>query len=150
MLAEVSGIPYGVTGQMLQDGGDLYEGMLYGMNNRFGWGYTNATQMYKVWDDFGITESRMLGYWHSENPIRTDNENVLSTVYLKENAALLCLYNFSGKKEKFNLKMYPALLGFEISEASKIKFGKSRKRKINIYKSFSLGKRKGMIIYLWG
>lgn len=150
MLAEVSGIPYGVTGQMLQDGGDLYEGMLYGMNNRFGWGYTNATQMYKVWDDFGITESRMLGYWHSENPIRNDNENVLSTVYLKENAALLCLYNFSGKKEKFNLKMYPALLGFEISEASKIKFGKSRKRKINIYKSFSLGKRKGMIIYLRG
>lgn len=150
MLAEVSGIPYGVTGQMLQHGGDFYEGMLYAMNNRFGWGYTNATKMYKVWDDFGIAESRMLGYWHSENPVKTDNENVLSTVYLKDNTALLCLYNFSNKKENFSLNINKALLGFDIMKAGEVKFGKSRKRKTDINKSFSLGKRKGIIIELKG
>lgn len=150
MLAEVSGIPYGVTGQMLQDGGDFYEGIIYGMNNRFGWGYTNATQMYKVWDDFGISESRMLGYWHSKNPVVTDNENVLSTVYLKDNKALLCLYNFSGKKEKFNLKINKSLLGFDISKAGEVRFGKNHQRKIDVNKKFALGKRKGIIIELKG
>lgn len=51
---------------MLQDGGDLYEGMLYAMNNRYGWGYTNAVDMYKLWDEFIIEDSQMLGYWHSK------------------------------------------------------------------------------------
>lgn len=150
MLAEVSGIPYGVTGQMLQDGGDFYEGIIYGMNNRFGWGYTNATEMYKVWDDFGIEESSMLGYWHSKNPVSTDNENVLSTVYLKDNSALVCLYNFSNKREKFNLNISRELLGFDISKAVEIRFGKSRKRKANLNKKFALGKRKGIILEIKG
>lgn len=146
MLAEVSGIPYGLTGQMLEGGGDFHAGMLYGMNNRYGWGYKNAVHMYKVWDDFGITESRMLGYWHRENPASTDNKNVLATVYLKEDKALICLYNFSFKREKFRLKLDKSLLTFDISESRKIKFGKDSKRRINIDKTFSLGKRKGIIL----
>lgn len=148
MLAEVSGIPYGVTGQMLEGGGDFYAGMLYGMNNRFGWGYTNATKMYKLWDDFGITESKMLGYWHSKNPVKTDNENVLATVYLKENKALVCVYNFGSKAQKFNLKIDKELLGFNPLNSSEMRFGKKSKKVNNIFKNFRLGKRKGVIIEL--
>ena len=33
-LVEMSGIPYGLTGEMLQDGGNPWRGMLYGMTNR--------------------------------------------------------------------------------------------------------------------
>ena len=33
-LIEVSGIPYGLMGEMLQDGGNRWRGMLYGMNDR--------------------------------------------------------------------------------------------------------------------
>lgn len=150
MLAEVSGIPYGVTGQMLEGGGDFYAGMLYGMNNRFGWGNTNAVDMYKVWDDFGITESRMLGYWHSENPVSTDNKNVLSTVYLKKDEALLCFYNFADKSEKFSINIVNELLGFSVSEAREIKFGSGRKKRLNLNKEFKLGARKGIIISLKG
>lgn len=150
VLAEVSGIPYGVTGQMLEGGGDFYLGMLYAMNNRYGWNYTNATQMYKLWDDFGIADSRMLGYWHSENPVKTDNANVLSTVYLKSNEALLCLYNFSDKQEKFTLCIDENMLGFKPVTADKIRFGKSKRRLKNIDKPFKLNKRKGIIINLKG
>lgn len=146
MLCEVSGIPYGITGQMLEGGGDFYAGMLYGMNNRFGWGYTNAVQMYKVWDDFGIADSRMLGYWHSENPVKTNNKNVLATAYVKENEALLCFYNFSDKKEKFAVELDEKLLGFIPSSAKEIRFGRSRQREIDMNKTIALGKRKGIII----
>lgn len=150
MLAEVSGIPYGVTGQMLESGGDLYLGMLYGMNNRYGWGYTNAVQMYKIWDDFGITDSKMLGYWHSKNPVKTDNPKVLSTVYLKEGEALVCLYNFSDRAESFDVSVDKGLLGFSPRSASEIRFGK-RERKIgNTNKRLKLGKRKGIIMNLKG
>lgn len=146
MLAEVCGIPYGIPVQMLEGGGDFYLGMLYAMNNRFGWGYTNATQMYKIWDDFGIMDSKMLGYWHSENPVKTDNANVLSTVYLKNDEALICLYNFSDKSEKFNLKINSDKLNLDFTDAYELRFGKRRKRVKNINKTFRLGKRKGIII----
>ena len=146
MLCEVSGIPYGVTGQMLEGGGDFYAGMLYGMNNRFGWGYTNAVQMYKVWDDFGISDSRMLGYWHSENPVKTDNENVLATVYLKENEALICLYNFSDKRESFSIKIDNKLMGFYPASSKEVKFNRSRQKAFDMNKTVTLGKRKGIII----
>lgn len=150
MLAEVSGIPYGVTGQMLEGGGDFYIGMLYGMNNRYGWGYKNAVKMYKIWDDFGISESKMLGYWHSENPVKTDNKNVLSTVYLKKNEALVCVYNFSDRTESFNLSFNQGKLKFSPKNSFEMRFGRSRKRINNINKTFNLGKRKGIIIYLKG
>ena len=148
MLAEVSGIPYGVTGQMLEGGGDLYAGMLYAMNNRYGWGYKNAVQMYKVWDDFGISQSRMLGYWHSQNPVKTDNDNVLVTVYLKKDSALLCFYNFSQKAEKFAVDINEKLLGFVPKFSTQIKFGKNCKKNINMKKTFTLKKRNGIMVEL--
>lgn len=148
MLAEVSGIPYGITGQMLQDGGDLYEGLLYGMNNRYGWGYKNAVDMYKVWDEFGIDSSKMLGYWHSAVPIKTDNENVLATVYLKKDSALVSIYNFSFKTEKYSLKIDRNLLGFDPLKAVRIKFGSELKRKADLNKKFKLGKRSGALLLI--
>lgn len=148
VLAEVSGIPYGLTGQMLEGGGDLYLGMLYAMNNRFGWSYKNALQMYKIWDDFEITKSRMLGYWHSENPAKTDNENVLCTVYLKEKEALICLYNFSQSSQKLFLSVDSKKLGFTYKNASEIKFGKTSKRKKDLSKQMKLKGRKGIILHV--
>lgn len=150
MLAEVSGIPYGVTGQMLEGGGDLYLGMLYAMNNRFGWHYKNAVYMYKTWDDFGIENSRMLGYWHSENPVKTNNKNVLATVYLKNNSALICIYNFAAGAQSFSIEVNKALLGFTPDSALEIRFGKQSRKIKNICKSRKLGKRKGIIIELKG
>ena len=36
-LTEVSGIPFGLMGEMLQDGGNAWRGMIYGMTNRMPW-----------------------------------------------------------------------------------------------------------------
>lgn len=144
MLAEVSGIPYGLTGQMLEGGGDFYIGMLYGMNNRFNWGYTNAVDMYKLWDDFGIENSRMLGYWHSESPVGTGNENVLATVYKKKKSALICLYNFAFEPQSFSVNVNEELLGFKPESVREMRFGK-KSRRADISKPIKLKKRTGII-----
>lgn len=112
ILTEMSGIPYGNTSQMLEGGGDQYAGMLYAMNNRYGWGVYNADRLYRVWDSFGIEDADMYGYWHSAVPIKTDNDNVKATVYLKDDKALVALYNFSDKKQKFSIIADSSKLGF--------------------------------------
>ncbi len=118
LLMEVSGIPYGKTSAMLQDGGDPYIGMLYAMNNRFGWmGVTTATRIYRLWDDFGIEDSEMRGWWHSKNPVKTGSDSVYATVYLKQDRALICLFNFSDEPADIRLKIDETLLGFPIGKA---------------------------------
>lgn len=146
MLSEVSGIPYGLTGQMLEGGGDLYLGMIYAMNNRYGWGHKNAVQMYRVWDEFQIENSKMLGYWHSKNPARTDNENVLTTTYLKDNEALIAIYNFSNKAQRFTLHIDEKLLGFRYKSAEKINFENKFKINTDITTSKKLQRRQGLLI----
>ena len=103
--------------------------------------------MYKLWDDFGIADSWMLRLLHSKNPVKTDNKNVLVTVYPKNSSALLCVYNFSGRAEKFKLEINNELLGFKPGIALKCALVKKQKGK-NIYKNYRLGKRKGPIIEL--
>ena len=48
-------------GEMLQDGGNPWRGMIYGMTSRLPWA-GDPTHIWKVWDDFGIQGSRMIGY----------------------------------------------------------------------------------------
>jgi hypothetical protein len=52
-LVEVSGIPYGLPGQMLEGGGNPWRGMVYGMTNRAGWwkGDNPPTPIWKFWDE---------------------------------------------------------------------------------------------------
>lgn len=77
------------------------------MNNRYGWHVYNADRIYRVWDDFHIQDSRMLGYWHSECPIRTDNPDVLVTVYERPDTLLVAVYNFPAGGRIFTIRLIP-------------------------------------------
>ena len=70
-LTEVSGIPYGLMGEMLQDGGNQWRGMLYGMTARMPW-RGDVGPLWRLWDEFGIAEARMIGYWEKDCPVRTE------------------------------------------------------------------------------
>ena len=39
--------------------------------------------LWKVWDEFGIAESEMVGWWVDANPVKTDNRDVLATCYVR-------------------------------------------------------------------
>ena len=80
-LVEMSGIPFGLIGEMLQDGGNPWRGMIYGMTSRLPWA-GDPTPIWKLWDDFGIADSRMIGYWVPSCPVKTGSREVLATAYV--------------------------------------------------------------------
>lgn len=118
LLTEVSGVPYGLTSQLLQDGGEPFIGMLFAANNRYGWGTKTAPHMYKLWDDFGIQNSEMYGYWHSKSPIKTDNEKVVATCYVKSDKVLVSIFNFADSKASFKLIVENELLGYRVKNSA--------------------------------
>jgi len=85
-LVEMSGIPFGLMGEMLQDGGNPWRGMVFGMTARLPWA-GDPRPLWKVWDDFGISESEMIGWWVDANPVKTGNSDVLATAYVKRGDA---------------------------------------------------------------
>jgi hypothetical protein len=115
-MVEVSGLPYGLMSEMLQDGGNPYRGMIYGMTNR-GPG-RNPRPLWKVWDDFGITESRMLGYWVPYCPVKTDRTDVKATVYQNENKALVSIASWAEKSVNVKLSIDWEALGIDANEAT--------------------------------
>jgi hypothetical protein len=61
-MTEVAGLPFGVMGEMLQDGGHPYRGLLYGMTARK-YGDVDPRPVWAMMNDYGIAQSQMLGYW---------------------------------------------------------------------------------------
>ncbi len=81
-LVEMSGIPFGLMGEMLQNGGNPWRGLVFGMTSRLPWA-GDPRPLWRAWDEFGIVESEMLGWWADSNPVRTGNEDILATIYVK-------------------------------------------------------------------
>ena len=81
-LVEVSGIPYGLMGEMLEGGGNPWRGMLYGMTGRSP--RVNNGPLWKLWDSFGMTGSEMIGYWVKDNPVKTGSDKTLATIYRRK------------------------------------------------------------------
>ena len=57
-LTEISGIPFGTPSQMLNDGGNPWRGILYGMTGRYGWfGY--PCSIWEYFEKFGLSGIKM-------------------------------------------------------------------------------------------
>ena len=93
-LTEMSGIPFGLMGEMLQDGGNPWRGMLFGMTARLPWA-GDPRPLWRAWDDFGLTDSRMIGWWVRARPVRTGRDDVLATTYAKPGRALVALASWA-------------------------------------------------------
>ncbi len=118
-LIEVSGIPFGLMGEMLQGGGNPWRGMIYGMTNRMPWSdNADPRPIWKVWDDFGMKGTQMIGYWVDDNPVKTDNENILATVYKKKGAALISIASWANGNAYTQLKINWKKLGIDPSHAT--------------------------------
>jgi hypothetical protein len=117
-LTEISGIPFGLMGEMLQDGGNPWRGMIYGMTNRMPWSdNADPRPIWKVWDDFGMHGTKMIGYWVHDNPVKTTNEKVLATVYKKKGAALISIASWADSTVDVKLKINWKSLGINPSRA---------------------------------
>jgi hypothetical protein len=118
-LTEVSGIPFGLMGEMLQSGGNPWRGMVYGMTNRMPWSdNADPRPIWKVWDDFGMQGTKMIGYWVDDNPIKTNNDKVLATVYTKKNTAMVSIASWANDDAYVQLKIDWEKLGIDPAHAT--------------------------------
>lgn len=151
-LTEVSGIPFGLMGEMLQDDGNPWRGMIYGMTSRLGWSEkSDPKPLWKAWDNFGIKGSEMIGYWSENCPVKTDNPKVLATVYKQKNKTMVALASWDESDTKVKLSIDWSKLGLY---ADKVKISAPGIDKFQIAgnypdgKSIPVEKGKGLILIL--
>lgn len=116
-LVEASGLPFGLMSDMLQDGGNRWLGVVYGMTARAPAG-PDPRPVWKLWDDFGIADAKMIGYWEKACPVRTDHPDVLATAYVKADRTLVALASWAGGKTGIRLRVDWQALGLNPAEAS--------------------------------
>jgi hypothetical protein len=108
-LVEMSGIPFGLMSEMLQDGGNRWRGMTFGMTTRLG-ASGDPRPLWKFWDEFGMQGTALLGWWDPACPVKTGRPDVLATVYRKHGKSLLALASWAPAKTAVNLTVdWPAL-----------------------------------------
>jgi hypothetical protein len=118
-LTEVSGIPFGLMGEMLQDGGNPWRGMIYGMTNRYPWDeHADPRPIWKFWDEFGMKGTEMIGYWSENCPVKTNNDKILATVYKKDGAALISIASWADNKTDVQLSIDWSKLGIDPAKAT--------------------------------
>ena len=112
-LVEMSGIPFGLMSETL-DARNVFRGMVYGMLPRLPWS-GNPVPLWHIWDDFGMKNAVMRGYWDERCPVKTDNANIPATVYINGDKALVVLANWTDLPQTAKITLDEQLLGFKPS-----------------------------------
>ncbi len=148
-LIEVSGIPFGLPGQMLEGGGNPWRGMVYGITNRAGWVGNTPVEIWKFWDEYKIQDKLMIGYWENNNPVKTSNRNIFNSVYKGENESIISLANWSEKDQITALVVNWKQMGIDPSKIElfipKIKDFQDGLNKVNL-SDLKIPAKKGLII----
>jgi len=120
-MVHVSGIPFGLMGEMLHEGGNPWRGPVFGMTVRLGW-KTNGhlcdpRPVWKIWDQFGITNATMIGYWQSNCPVKTDHPDMKATAYVKPGQIMIALASWAPAKAETKLVIDWAAIGIDPAKA---------------------------------
>ena len=102
---------------MLHDFGNAYRGLVYGMSSRLGWSGFDPTNIWKLWDYFGISGSKYVGYWDPANPAKTDNKDVLASTYLKKDKVMIVIGNWTDKEQDVSLELDWRKMGMDATRA---------------------------------
>lgn len=116
-LVEVSGIPFGVPGEMLEDG-NPWRGMVYGITNRAGYlnhKFGDPTEIWNFWDRYHFTEKQMIGYWDQNNPVKSNNELVKATLYKGDEECIIAVANWGKKEQRCSIDIDWDQLGYDKS-----------------------------------
>jgi hypothetical protein len=111
-LAAISGIPFGLMGEMLEGGGNPWLGLTFGMTGRLGWG-GHPQEVWKQWDDFGVADAEFVGWWNPASPVKSDAPEVKVTLWKKAGQVLLAVGNFGARPMKVKLAIDWKALGLD-------------------------------------
>lgn len=150
-LIEVAGIPFGLPGQMLQNNGNPWRGMVYGITNRLGWG-GNPSAIWDFWDTYRIQEMEMIGYWDKENnPVSVDNEMVKATFYKGESTSIISIAGWGDSDQTCHINIDWKKLGYHAAHCT---FDQPAiadfqdERKLDTLSTLTIPKGKGFLIVL--
>jgi hypothetical protein len=115
-LTEISGIPFGLMGEMLQDGGNPWRGMVFGMTARAPWS-GDPQPLWRAWDRFGMQGTRMIGWWVPQSPVKTGRDDILATVYSKPGHAMVALASWASDTVQVSMTIDWRSLGIDPSRA---------------------------------
>ena len=102
-LVEMSGIPFGLSSDMLQNP-NPWRGMVYGMTDRAFYSGPSPTAIWNLWNRFGIRDAEMLGWWEDAAPITTGRADIPATVYRKQGKSLVAIASWA--KEAANVPLH--------------------------------------------
>lgn len=155
-LVETSGIPFGLTGDMLQNGGNAWLGMQYGMTSRDAWQtegvICNPRNVWKIWDEFGIADADMSGFWEENPAVTASNDTIKVTSYIKKgDKTLLSIGNYSDEAKTAQLDIDWKQLGLDPKQTKLVApeipdF--QQKHEWNIDAPIRVEPREGYLIYL--
>ena len=116
-LVELSGIPFGLMGEMLEGGGNPWFGLVHGMTGRLGW-QGDPRPLWRLWDDFGVADSEFIGWWAgSDSPIHPSSPDVKASLWKKGDATLVALANFRDAPQSTTLAIDWKALGLDPAQA---------------------------------
>ncbi len=111
-LVAISGVPFGMMGEMLEGGGNPWLGLTFGMTGRLGWG-GSPQPVWKLWDDFGAAGSEFTGWWDSACPVKASAPECRATIWKQRGKTLVALGNFGDKPVATTLAVDFAALGID-------------------------------------
>lgn len=154
-LVESSGIPFGLTGDMLFRGGNKWLGMQYGMTVRHPWltegVICDPRIIWKIWDDFGIANATMLGFWEQNPAVTASDKDIKVTAYRKPGQVLLSIGNYSDYPKTVRLNIDWEQLGLDPQKVKLTAPGINDFQEAETWKvndEITVQPRKGWLIYV--
>ncbi|MDR2916566.1 MAG: DUF6067 family protein [Tannerella sp.] len=146
-LVEMSGIPFGLMSEML-DSRNQFRGMVFGMLSRLPWS-GNPVPLWGLWDEFGMKDAVMKGFWDKACPVSAGNPDLPATVYINGDKALVAIANWTDLPIAPQITIHEELLGFKPSkitlpEIRELQWGNER---VNLNRMEIMG-RSGLILLL--
>lgn len=117
-LVEVSGIPFGIPGQMLEGGGNPWRGMVYGITNRAGWTANPPGPVWAFWDEYQIMAKEFIGYWDPACPVKSSNPLIRVSVFKGFGSSIIAIANWSKEDQPANLTVNLRGLGVDPAKAT--------------------------------
>ena len=102
-LITFSGIPFGPMAEMLQDGGNRWLGAVFGATGRYSYNEHSPVPVWQLWQEFGIEEARMIGWWDEECAVETSDPEVKATAFVNKGRVLVAVGNFSAQEKSVSL-----------------------------------------------
>lgn len=108
-LVEMSGLPYGLMGEMM-DTGNQYRGLVFGATNRYGW-QTNKSDpinIWKIFDKYNLEDAELIGWWDERNSVKLSNDFIKASEYVVGDKKYVALANFSNEDQITNFSVLGA------------------------------------------